>query len=201
MFKVTELKWWWWWPEIALMPQQHDIGMNNALSSCQNLAQQSAVVFALLVSKKLNLLNTWAFKEPHFSNLSYPHAVQLLILLLARVTPQSSQSVITCFWDLFIQVFPLTLFPFCILSRFYPIQIELLCRKTSLMIVSISFFFQLLSVFTHTLLCGTSHIYFPIHECLCIILFDSSPANLLCKFLSTFLRKEMTNIYETPILC
>ena len=142
MFKVTELKWWWWWPEIALMPQQHDIGMNNVLLSCQNFAQESPVVFALFVSKKLNSLNTWAFKEPCFLNLSYSHTIQLPVLLLARVTPQSSQSVITCFWDLFIQVFPLTLFPFCILSRFYPIHIELLCRKTSLMIVSISFFFN-----------------------------------------------------------
>ena len=43
--------------KIALMPQQRDIGMNNALSSCPNLAQQSAVVFALLVSDKLNSLN------------------------------------------------------------------------------------------------------------------------------------------------
>lgn len=126
---MTELKRWWWWPEIALMPQQHDIGVNNVLLSCQKLAQQSAVVFALLVSKKLNSLNTWAFREPRFSNLSYPHTIQLPVLLLARVTPQSSQSVITCFWDLLIQVFPLTLFPFCILSRFYPIHIELLCRK------------------------------------------------------------------------
>lgn len=72
------------------------------------------------------------------------HTIQLPILPLVRVTAHSSQSVITCFWLIYTGVSSdsLSIFhPIKILPILRdPIQIGLLCRKSSL-IFSISFLF------------------------------------------------------------
>lgn len=88
-----------------------------------------------------------------------------------------SEFTVCCYLHLFIQVSPLSLFPFSPIKSLLILtdSIQILITKVSLILSISCFLFQLPSAFIHTLLCGTFSIYFPTYDCLWTFLMPFLP--------------------------